>query len=90
MLGMTREQIDQEVDAWYLNNQDQVASFIQGFGGAGDCGDDVMELVTKVMASIGTTVALAAVKDLLAKNNEMISSQIDALIAAKVAAALKK
>lgn len=90
MLGMTREQIDQAVDEWYLNNQDQVSSFIQGFGAASDCGDDVMELVTKVMASIGTTVALSAIKDILTKNNEIITAQIDELIAVKVAEALQQ
>ncbi len=91
MLGMTREQIEEAVDEWYLNNQDKVSSFIQGFGeDSGDCGDDVTALVSKVMASLGATVALAAVKDILVQNNEVISAQLDALIDAKIAAAASK
>jgi len=90
MLGMTREQIEQAVHEWYENNQDQVASFLNDFTMQSDCGDDVLELVTGVMASIGATVALSAIKDILVQNNELLTVQINELIDAKIAEAIQK
>lgn len=90
MLGMTREQIEQAVHDWYANNQDKVNLFIQEFGMHSDCGDDVLELVTGVMASVGSTVAMSAVKDILVQNNELLSLQVNELIDTKIAAAMKK
>jgi hypothetical protein len=89
MLGMNREQLEQAVHDWYANNQDKVNLFIQDFGIQSDCGDDVLELVSGVMASVGSTVAMSAIKDILIQNNELLDLQIHELIDAKIAAAIK-
>lgn len=90
MLGMTREQIEQAVQDWYANHQDKVNLFIQEFGAHSDCGDDVLELVTGVMASVGSTVALSAIKDVLVQNNELLDLQVNELIDIKIATVINK
>ena len=89
MLGMSQEQLEQAIHEWFENNQDKVSMFIEGFEAAGADVDDVYHLVSKVMASVGSTVAMSAVTEIIARNNALLSEQIDTLIAERIAAALK-
>lgn len=89
MLGMSQEQLEQAIHTWFENNQDKVSTFIQGFEGDCTADDDVYHLVSKVMASVGSTVAMSAVTEIIAQNNALLSQQVDALIEARIAAALK-
>ncbi|WP_027938212.1 hypothetical protein [Anaeroarcus burkinensis] len=90
MLGMSQEQLEQAIHEWFESNQDKVSMFIEGFEAAGADDDDVYNLVSKVMASVGSTVAMSAVTEIIARNNALLSEQIDALIEERIAAALKK
>ena len=89
MLGMSQEQLEQAIHEWFENNQDKVGIFIEGFEAAGADDDDVYHLVSKVMASVGSTVAMSAVTEIIARNNALLSEQIDTLIEERIAAALK-
>ena len=85
MLGMSKKQIETAVDNWYKNNPDKISSFVQGFGTANSSDDDdVLHLVSRVMASVGSTVALAAITDIMEQNNKVLTTQINQLIDEKI------
>ena len=90
MLGMSQEQLEQAIHEWFENNQDKVSMFIDGIEAAAADDDDVYHLVSKVMASVGSTVAMSAVTEIIARNNAILSEQIDTLVEERIAAALKK
>lgn len=83
MLGMTKQEIQAAVDEWYKNNPDKVASFMQGFATEAD-DDDVYHLVSRVMASVGSTVAMHAISDVFEQNNKVLTQQINELIDKKI------
>lgn len=85
MVGMTREEIEQFFDAWYQNNPETIERCLQGVGRAADCGDDVIEMISKIMGAIGTTVALAAFKDFIVVYNARLEQQIEQIVDAKIA-----
>lgn len=80
MLGMTKEQVETAIHNWYENNPDKVASFVQGFVTGSNDDDDVLQLVSRVMASVGTTVAMAAISDIIEQNNKILTEQVNQLI----------
>lgn len=85
MIGMTREEIELFFDDWYQNNPETIDRCLQGVGRAADCGDDVIEMISKVMGAIGTTVALAAFKDFIVVYNARLEEQIEQIVEAKIA-----
>lgn len=85
MIGMTREEIEQFFDDWYKNNPETIERCLQGVGRASDCGDDVVEMISKIMGAIGTTVALAAFKDFIVVYNAHLEQQIEQIVEAKIA-----
>lgn len=87
MLGMSHEEIETALSEWFDNNQDKVAEHIQGFNTVGQNDDDVMELVSKTMASVGTSIAMSAITDILYQNNKLLTRQINELICEKLSAA---
>ena len=89
MIGMTRQEIEQIFDDRYQNNPETIERWLQGVGRASDCGDDVIEMISKVMGAIGTTVALAAFKDFMVLYNERLEQQIEELVEAKIAERIK-
>lgn len=90
MLGMTQQQIEVAIDEWYKNNPDKVSSFVQGLSiGSTTDDDDVIQLVSRVMASVGSTVAMHAIADVLEQNNKILTQQINALIDEKIRMAMK-
>lgn len=85
MLGMSRQQIEVTIDEWYKNNPDKVSSLVQGLNvGSATDDDDVIQLVSRVMASVGSTVAMHAIADVLEQNNKILTQQINALIEEKL------
>lgn len=80
MLGMTKEQIETAIHDWYKNNPEKVSAFVQGFVTGSNDDDDVLQLVSRVMASVGTTVAMAAISDIMEQNNKILTEQINQLI----------
>ncbi|NLP41272.1 MAG: hypothetical protein GX348_03600 [Veillonellaceae bacterium] len=89
MLGMTKQEIQDAVDEWYKNNPDKVASFMQGFATNTE-DDDVYHLVSRVMASVGSTVAMHAISDVFEQNNKLLTQQINELIDKKINSVLNK
>lgn len=85
MIGMSREEIEQFFDDWYQNNPETIDRCLQGVGRAADCGDDVIEMISKIMGAIGTTVALAAFKDFIVVYNARLEQQIEQIVDAKIA-----
>lgn len=85
MIGMTREEIEQFFDDWYQNNPETIERCLHGVGRAADCGDDVIEMISKIMGAIGTTVALAAFKDFIVVYNARLEQQIEQIVDAKIA-----
>lgn len=84
MLGLTKEQIETAIHDWYKNNPDKVSAFVQGFVTGSNDDDDVLQLVSRVMASVGTTVAMAAISDIIEQNNKVLTEQINQLIESKI------
>lgn len=84
MIGMSREEIEQFFDDWYQNNPETIDRCLQGVGRASDCGDDVIEMISKVMGAIGTTVALAAFKDFIVVYNARLEQQIEQIVETKL------
>ena len=84
MLGMTKEQIETAIHDWYKNNPEKVSAFVQGFVTGNNDDDDVLQLVSRVMASVGTTVAMAAISDIMEQNNKILTEQINQLIDTKL------
>ena len=89
MLGMTKQEIQAAVDEWYKNNPDKVASFMQGFATDAE-DDDVYHLVSRVMASVGSTVAMHAISEVFEQNNKVLTQQINELVDRKINDTLNK
>ncbi|MDD4602133.1 hypothetical protein SDC9_37329 [bioreactor metagenome] len=89
MLGMTKHEIQTAVDNWYKENPDKITSFMQGFNTGTNDDDDVLNLVSRVMASVGSTIAMHAISDVFEQNNQLLTQQINALIDEKVNNAIK-
>lgn len=90
MLGMSKQEIEIAIDNWYKNNPEKISSFVQSFSESNTNDDDVVQLVSRVMASVGSTVAMAAIADIIEQNNKLLTMQIHKLIEEKISAVIEK